>query len=119
MYKLLSACLSTGSRSIISLAVLMLGGFFIFRIHDGMFWLLVAWIVVCVPVVLIMTWQTGGSEQKQHDASMNRLPGIDKRVQDWISDPDDYEFAPLPVMPQKSHSVVTETDSDSPDEAPQ
>ena len=99
MHKLLDAGFSTGRRTLVSIAVLMLGLFFVFRMNNGMFYFLIALAFGAVAVLLV-AWRVGGSEQHEHDASMNRLPSIDQRVRDWIANTDDYDFPPYPDMPE-------------------
>lgn len=99
MHKLLDACLSTGRRALVSIVALVLGLFFVFRMNNGMLYLFVALAFGAIAVLLV-AWRVGGSEQHEHDASMNRLPNIDKRVRDWIADPNDYDFPPFPDMPE-------------------
>jgi len=78
--------LKTGPRTFVAVgaAIIAIG---LYGWLVGFFWLLATLLVICVPGILLIAWRTGGSSQKQHDASMDRLPGIDKAVKQWIARP--------------------------------
>ncbi|USN96775.1 MAG: hypothetical protein H6797_01055 [Candidatus Nomurabacteria bacterium] len=111
--------LKTGPRTFATVVVTVLG-LWLFGWLFGFFGLLIALIVVGGVTIGAISWKAGGSSQKEHDTSMNRLPGIDKPAREWASDLDEYEFPPLPDMPEDFKINVAENQpEDTPTETPQ
>lgn len=93
--------LKTGPRAfavvVAAVLSLWLSGFL-----AGFFWMLTGVTVIVGLIILLVTWRVGGSSQKQHDASMNRIPSIDDPAHGWIPDPKDYHFPDLPRLPEEA-----------------
>lgn len=100
MYSLLIACFRTALRTYLTLFAIVIELFLAFRLHGGLFYLLAVIGVAGSVGVLLSSWRLGGSEQKQHDAAMGRLPTVDSCAKEWIEDPAQYEFIPMPDFPE-------------------